>query len=427
MRAFSEGLGQGDFLGGLSAGIDKALDALGPLGEAAKTIKNTFIGAFVAMREETQKLTKEMDRIRSVSRETGGTNRQSQVLLQTFRGAGVDDTEARRFSERMAEIRRNSNETIRGGLERINLNPVTLARADSVDALDAILSRLAEIRNVATQNQATEEIFGTSFRNLATIIRQGRSAVGDAVRVVQQTAPNSELLRILRETQEMEREVARRNQGPGLFSRAWSGLAARTNWFFASVNTGIDEMLIDAGLMRRQNLIPGPGVRPQFSETRAQRVERQAADDAAKLVREWREAGDLIGLSARQAEIYRMWMRGASEETLSMLRYQDEILTRLEREHEVRRRIVEQMADSRPGSGEFGMVGLDARGMDAMRIVADIETRRNNGLVGNGRQREAIMLEAINDVLRLQLDVQRDQERLMRGLTPVVPTVPLGF
>jgi hypothetical protein len=124
-------------------------------------------------------------------------------------------------------------------------------------------------------------------------------------------------------------------------------------------------------------------------------LSRRATADAESLSQKWREVAAEVGLSGRQLDIFRLIQRDASDSAIQELRNRSEMIDLLEEEQRLRREIGNITRQERDGS--FAITGVTANSLEAARISADLQTRRNHGIDDGDNAREQLFA-ALEDI-----------------------------
>lgn len=267
--------------------------------------------------------------------------------------------------------------------------------------------------------------------------------------------------------------------------RGWDDTLTGIANSWARFRLGVSEFNIDAlnalgvtGDARRDELIRelrGQSATPSVQLSSLDRAgdaarerTRKADEAAGKLLETWRNTADTIGLSARQAAIVKAEQDGASEATLRELRARDAVLSRLERQAEICKEIQGVLNSSNAaiatfqiglnraneviglrdgitstagqtaviaglfrtlersiglgGRESFANTGVTAGSIEEAKIIADLQTRQNNG--NDIQSRVLQVLEAARAIAEAQLEESRAiadalRNRPQLGIAPV--------
>ncbi len=456
VRSQSSSIFSGLTTGGISGGVDAIqglgtafASALGPAGIAVAALAAGFAGIVY----QGKGLVVELHSITVASKVLGESVHNTQVLLQAL-GGDEAQTTLLKFQSHLGSITRDLRGPVANAFREIGLDPEKVAGTNLRHALGETFEALRNVADANDRARLAQDIFGKSYISLAEDIAKGRAAIDRAERNVDLRGFTDEQIRraeALR-TQQREFEASHQTFGDRL-KRTWDdiSLSAREAYLVANRlangenpgNLAVSSGLVGphgTNLSRFFGLGPQrPATSPIISAASVAAMDARiaaittASSAAADLSYHEDEVGDAIraanheasvflatlerqtaqvGLTAAQIRANDLRRAGASEELVGLIRAQDEVHARAQQELALRRQITQQLASQKDSS--LAIVGITAGSLEDAKIVADLQTRRNNpGQEGSPAQ-VANLLEAVERVLQEQLRISRIVEENTR-------------
>jgi hypothetical protein len=403
--------------GSLTSAVSGVAAALGPAGLAVAA----FTAGLAALANQGLSTSKALADVTRFARVIGDTPKNAAVVQRVLQNAGLDAASAQqtmlRFFDRIGDMRRNLETGGRGGetgdiLRRIGLDPVELSKLNAATAFEEIAVAISGMSRETDRASAASAIFGRSWQEIESIMRRGRGAFQDARRQVEAVASEIALANAARAAgiqRERVREFGELTDGAqGAWNRFWARMDLGWEHTKTRATEAAEWIANRFGTTLRLPQVPG---RETPANIRLDPI-REANRDAENLLRTWQRTAETIGMSTREVEIFRLQQRGAD---VGLLEQQDRLIRRLEEESRLRKTIADQFDRLRPES--LALTGMDFNSLDNFKLLAGLQTMQNNGL-NDPRERDRIVLDAINDTLNLILDETRDANRNAPRLAP---------
>ena len=483
-EAFRSG-GVSGAIASVTSGVGGLVSQFTQLAGIGGTFVTGFVAGFSAVAELADRTAKAIADVGKRAAAVGETSGNQQVLDRVFRNAGLDpeavNTISQRFFAKLGELRQSLATGGTGGetgdvLRRIGLDPQAFSQLRPAEAIETLTEQLRQVPNAYDRAAAAQALFGRAMADLLPVINRGSRAFADARADVRQSGQNAELTAAALEAQGLNRQTSREDRY-GLWTgitRTWDEFSTGLSLARARAARGRAEAVdavIDlfggvtvAERVRRDEA----GARQAPPEIRfdAAAARTRAANEAAERVRNtWRQTAEAVGLTTRETEILRQQQAGASQDTVQQLRAADALLVnaeaRVARERELRgvltsnRTAYERFSESLVslnlnvnrftgaeatrvlgasfrdleraiglgGRQDFAINGVNAGGVEAARILADREVRRNSG-ENDPQQRVIQVLEAAREIQAQQLEESRAIAEVLRnmpgfGIAPV--------
>jgi hypothetical protein len=435
------------------------------------TFATGFIAGFALLQNEADKTAKKISEIGKLAKVLGESTGNTQILQNVFGSVGFDEAGQTqillRFFDKLGDLRKN---LANGGgetgsvLRQIGLDPAAIAASSPEAAIEQIVVALGKVPNAYDRANASQALFGRAFVDVEPLIRRGGRAFQEARADLAAFGTDAATVAAATEANMINRELSRnfRREVSGPLGRAWEEVMVGISLATARGRRSVDQFGYDyvstfAGRTIRRPGSPDGAALPQpvaFDAVAAAAAERtrKAGEAAAKLATNWERSAATIGMTTRQAEIYNAVADRAPAAEISRLRAADELFTRKERLLELEKEINGVLTASNSATFTFGAAigrlneaalngalrsgaaqdqalastflggresfvnnGVAAGSVDAARIVADIETRRNNGQ-DDAQTRVLSVLEASREIAAQQLEESRQFAEALRNV-----------
>ncbi len=425
-----------------------------------------FVAAFGAIVTAADKAAASVRNINSVARTLSTNTGDAQTLLKVFERGGIDQGGAQaslfRFQSHIGQLAEDPNAQIGKAFGRLGIDKDLIQQVSLRDALATTFEALKKHENAFERSRLAQEIFGRSAVDLAPLIARGGRAINEASREVERYGITAAAAAEAKHTdaffRQFEQQNGRVTQRVAAAWRDWTLQASHFvdnldyafSVFTGRVNnqailapglpnlspdpfkdlSGQSEATVDAekllhswrdlaatiGLTAREVAI----FKAQQSQAAEQTVlelqhenailtELEHANQAKKLIEQWELLGKSIGLTARQAQIFKLATDGLDLAAVRQLQRQDSLLAKLEEENKLRQQI----------QASFSFVGIEAGSIEGAKLVADLQIRRNNGVENQRDQQEAQGREILETLLRDLLTEQRTTNDYLRN-APIV-------